>query len=90
MDLDTVDGKLAEGGQYQLNTDNQRQLLPTRETISGVWPEPPPANRLHIVVGLPRGVIPSISSVWFFFSFLLVLGLSSNTLPLFSPGWHLV
>jgi hypothetical protein len=55
VDLDTVERKLAEAGQYQFDVDDRQQLLSPTEKISGAWPEPPSANHLHIFVALPTG-----------------------------------
>jgi hypothetical protein len=55
VDLDTVDRKFLEAGQYKLDVNSQQRLLSSTETISGSWPGPPSANRLHIFVALPIG-----------------------------------
>ena len=43
--------KIISDGQYR-PTPNDEVLDPT-QSISGVWPEPPPHGHLHIYVGLP-------------------------------------
>jgi hypothetical protein len=83
VDLRAVRQKIVDAGKYQLDGNYQRKSLRPEENFFEVWPEPPPAGHLHIFISSPRGVNPSILRVWF--SFLLVLGLFSNALSLFSP-----